>query len=87
MSNHIACPVCHGTGKIDPPVKTTKKDKDDSLPAAAMALREAGYTIREIATLLGFKHPGSISYLLDKEKDKDKDYEQLSISPGPGTGL
>lgn len=31
---------------------------------AAKSLREQGYTIREIAATLGYKHPGSISNLL-----------------------
>lgn len=32
----------------------------------AISLREAGYTIREIAAALGYKHPGSVSHLLNK---------------------
>lgn len=31
---------------------------------AALSLREQGYTIREIAKILGYKHPGSITHLL-----------------------
>lgn len=30
----------------------------------AKDLRAKGHTIREIATILGYKHPGSISFLL-----------------------
>jgi len=32
----------------------------------AVSLREQGYTIREIAAVLGYKHPGSVSHLLNK---------------------
>ena len=30
----------------------------------AVSLREEGYTVREIAAVLGYKHPGSITHLL-----------------------
>ena len=40
-----------------------------SRPLLAKGLREKGYTIREIARMLGYKHPGSITNLL-KTKQK-----------------
>jgi hypothetical protein len=35
-------------------------------PKLAKSLKKEGRTIREIAALLGYKHPGSISHLLSK---------------------
>ena len=35
-------------------------------PQLAAELRANGYSIREIAYILGYKHPGSISHLLKK---------------------
>lgn len=40
-----------------------KKDKHTH-PALAKSLKAKGYTIRAIAKLLGYKHPGSITHLL-----------------------
>jgi len=54
------CPLCNGTGKINVAVKPLASDNKK----AASRLREKGYTIREIAKALGYKHPGSISHLL-----------------------
>jgi AraC-like DNA-binding protein len=62
----IDCPVCNGTGRIDKPAHLIKLDLDGKVAAAAQSLRKEGYTIREIAKVLGYKHPGSISHLLSK---------------------
>jgi hypothetical protein len=35
-------------------------------PVLAKGLREKNYSIRQIARMLGYKHPGSISHLLEK---------------------
>lgn len=35
-------------------------------PVLAKRLKKKGHTIREIATILGYKHPGSISHLLSR---------------------
>lgn len=35
-------------------------------PKIAKRLRKRGHTIREIAQILGYKHPGSITNLLNK---------------------
>lgn len=40
------------------------KDYKNKHIIIAKSLREQGYTIREIADKLGYKHPGSISNLL-----------------------
>ncbi len=66
----MKCPACNGTGNVHLPAKRTKKEATDVIRAAAFALRESGFTIREIANKLGYKHPGSISHLLDSEKHK-----------------
>jgi hypothetical protein len=42
-----------------------RKNKD-SHPKIAVSLKKKGHTIREIAKILGYKHPGSISHLLNK---------------------
>lgn len=55
----IKCPACSGTGKLKVSVSYT-----DTLRPVAKKLRIEGYTIREIAAMLGFKHPGSITNLL-----------------------
>lgn len=44
--------------------------KDHS--SLAKKLRKRGHTIREIASILGYKHPGSVSYLLDKTLKNNK---------------
>jgi len=36
----------------------------------AISLKKKGHTIREIAKFLGYKHPGSISHLLNKKQIK-----------------
>jgi hypothetical protein len=62
------CPACNGSGELKPPKpKKGKSDADGKLSHAAKALRDAGYTIREIANILCYDHPGSISHLLSKK--------------------
>lgn len=60
----INCICCKGTGKIDKP----KKQSDLQIKInAAKTLRKAGYSIREIMNLLGYKSPQAIQYILEKE--------------------
>lgn len=40
--------------------------------AAAKELKIKGFTIREIAKMLGYKHPGSVSHLLNKNQGGNK---------------
>lgn len=56
------CPLCNGCGKIEVQVKTAPVE----LEKAAKNMRKEGFTIRQIAKVLGYKHPGSISHLLSK---------------------
>ena len=62
----ITCPVCGGNGQLEAPKGKTKQDPDGRFAHAAKALKAEGYTVREIARLLGYKHPGSVSHLLSK---------------------
>jgi hypothetical protein len=62
------CLACHGTGKVNPPKpKNYKRDVDGQNKATAHILSDYGYTLREIAEMLGYKHPQSIKNLLDKK--------------------
>jgi hypothetical protein len=83
MKNKIVCPVCRGrykncaackgTGKLNPPKpKNYKKDQDGEMKSAATILRDYGYTLREIAEILGYHHPQSIQNLLNKKPKYDK---------------
>jgi len=47
-------------------IQGVEAEKDKS--GIAKRLREYGHTIREIAEIMGYKHPGSISHLLDKKE-------------------
>jgi hypothetical protein len=38
--------------------------------AIATEMKEAGSTIREIATALGYKHPGSVTHLLNNQPNE-----------------
>jgi len=56
------CPVCHGTGNIKRP---HGMQKDMELKRDhANRLRDQGYSIREIATIMGYKSPRSVQDLL-----------------------
>lgn len=55
------CPLCHGMGRLSLADNNTA---DGDYKNAAKELRKRGFTIRQIAQKLGFKHPGSVSHLL-----------------------
>jgi predicted transcriptional regulator len=63
------CPVCSGTGEIEMVVRISMTDTNKPL---AQKLRKEGASIREIAKILGYQHPGSVSHLLSKPKKKKK---------------
>lgn len=79
MAEKIICPVCKG-GKdrhkcvackgegflTAPKPNKSVYDKDGRMKKAAHSLRDYGYTLREIASILGYKHPQSIANLLNK---------------------
>lgn len=59
------CPICKGAGSIPEP-KTTKRS-ERNIRAAAL-LNEAGYSLREISGLLGYKSSRSAAILIGKAK-------------------
>lgn len=59
------CPICKGQGKVDKPkqdVAARKRRKKE----IATTLRLEGYTIREIAALMGYKSPSTVDYILNQ---------------------
>ena len=65
-TNKVRCPVCKGEGRIAEP--KTKYDEIAAKAKAAVLLREAGFSIREIMRLLDYKSPLSIQMHLKNEK-------------------
>jgi len=62
----IKCPVCKGVGEVSPPsdkIKERQRRRSD----VANKLRNEGYSIREIAALMGYKSPNSVFILIDKK--------------------
>jgi hypothetical protein len=53
------CPTCGGSGEIEVVMSYTETNRP-----IAKKLRSKGYTIRQIAKMLGYKNPGSITNLL-----------------------
>jgi hypothetical protein len=51
------CPICKGLGKIDPPKR--QLDEREAKQIMARALRDHGYSFREIMKLCGWKSPRS----------------------------
>lgn len=66
------CVACNGTGKIIAPAKKYigKKDPDGKIGLAAIKLRKASYTLREIASILGYKGPQSVAHLINRANKK-----------------
>lgn len=62
------CPLCDGTGEVEriPEVEKVKQRRLEK--ELAIKLKTEGFTIRKIASVLGYKHPGSISNLLKLKK-------------------
>lgn len=56
---------------LETPARKAKLDKNGKLAEAAKHFKEGGLTIREIAKIMGYKHPGSISHLLSKCPTKE----------------
>lgn len=63
------CPTCQGSGVVSVVVAVSKTATARPL---AIKLRNDGYSIREIAAMLGYTHPGSISNLLRENGKKKK---------------
>jgi len=63
------CVACKGVGKIKPPKPNQYiKDIDGKMSKGAKKLRARGYTLREIASILRYKHPQSVQHLLNKKQ-------------------
>ena len=60
------CPVCKGTGEIHGPNESIR-DRQKRRSEIANKLRDTGYSIREIAALMGYKSPNSVFILLEKK--------------------
>ena len=63
LKDKCKCPTCGGSGEIDRIILKPQGLSDTNKPLAKK-LKKKGYTIRQIAKMLGYKHPGSISHLL-----------------------
>jgi hypothetical protein len=53
----LRCPICNGTGQIEPPAN--QYDEQAAKRIMARALRDHGYSFREIMRLCGWKSPRS----------------------------
>lgn len=53
---HVECPVCKGAGTLPRPLKKIQLARKD----AVQALLDAGFSYREVASLLGYRSPGSV---------------------------
>lgn len=62
----VKCSVCNGTGELSPP-NNTIKERQARRAGIANKLRKEGYSIREIAALMGYSSPNSVFVLLDKK--------------------
>jgi DNA-binding transcriptional MerR regulator len=66
--NKHRCLACNGEGLLNPPKPSNRiYDTDGERQSTAKVLRDYGYTLREIAAILGYKHPQSIQSLLNKK--------------------
>lgn len=57
------CPVCHGRGKLPAPHLARETDAQRKI-AWAKALRNAGYSMRQIAFFVGWKSVNSVTKAL-----------------------
>jgi len=62
----IKCPMCSGSGKINPAKPKRKVFRKNSL--IARELKSKGFSVHEIMIKLGYKSRSSVHYLLN-EKD------------------
>ena len=61
----MKCPVCKGKGELPEP-RSTQRDKTAERQRMVRILRDAGYSIRQIAALIGYKSPRSVALALEK---------------------
>lgn len=55
----MKCPVCKGKGKLNDPKSSFDRKK------ATKILRDNGFSLRDIMTLLGYKSPRSVTKNLE----------------------
>lgn len=58
----MCCPICKGTGTLEVP--TFKQKALQEKRTTAKALKEQGYSIREIMKIMKYKSPRSVQTLL-----------------------
>jgi hypothetical protein len=68
VKKKILCPTCRGFGEIDEP-NNTMGAKSKRQSKIAHTLKKEGYSYREIAALMGYSSPHSVSVLLLKYKN------------------
>lgn len=66
MSEKRKCPICKGSGELDPP-HIEKKDQTIANAQIVKTLRDAGYSFRQIQKAMGFESVRSVQYLLEKK--------------------
>lgn len=59
----IECPICKGSGRLQEPLNLPKNLRDERVKIAH-ALKEKGYSHREIMRLLNYKSTLSVTLLL-----------------------
>ena len=64
-ADHAPCPVCKGSGHLSISRRVTR-DRTKERRAMAKVLRANGYSIRQIADLLGWKSPRSVQLALEQ---------------------
>jgi hypothetical protein len=58
------CPMCDGSGEIEK-AGSKAAARQRRKKSIAVALRKEGYTIREIAALMGYKSPSQVHGILN----------------------
>lgn len=61
----MKCPICKGKGDLPEP-RSTQRDKAAERRRMVRILRDAGYSIRQIADLIGYKSPRSVVLALEQ---------------------
>jgi hypothetical protein len=67
QKQEVKCPVCKGHGTIEKAGKTIES-RQRRRKDIAQKLRSEGYTIREIAALMGYSSPSTVHGILNIAK-------------------
>ena len=76
------CPICNGAGRIPDPKATKRSERN---VRAAALLNEAGYSLREISSLLGYKSSRSAAVLISKATEALAALSELDAQPSAPT--